>query len=155
MIISVPNSLNFSQRSLFSSRHSTLSSSGQLHLGLRNSAHGFGADAVRLPSLVDEVDGDGDGDRHDGDSDWGLSVVVSEWAVEQRLPSIDGSELGGLWWPTSSGSEPGERGGECESSRYLERNCFLVGESVGERDLERDRFCLALVWVVYVPIANK
>ena len=92
----MPNSWNLSQRSLFSRRHSTLSSSVQLHLGLSNSAQGLGADDT--PSLAVDGEGDGDGDRHDGegDSDLGLSNVVSDSAVEHRLSSIEASELGGL-----------------------------------------------------------
>ncbi len=85
-----------------------------MHLGFNNSAHGLGAEFVTLPSFVDEVEGDGDGERH-GDSECGRSVVVaSEWAVEQRLPSIDGDELGGRAL-TGSDSKPGESGGEVDA----------------------------------------
>lgn len=107
-----------SHRSLFSRWHSTRAKSSQLHFGLSSSAHGFGAELVILPSFVDEVEGDGDGERH-GDSDCGRSVVpivVSEWAVEQRLPSIDGDELGGLA-VTRSDSEPGDNGGDVDAMR--------------------------------------
>lgn len=78
IIISVPNSWNLSHRSLFSRWHSTRAKSSQLHLGFNNSAHGLGAEFVTLPSFVDDVEGDGDGERH-GDSECGRSaVVVSE-----------------------------------------------------------------------------
>jgi len=86
-----------------------------LHFGLSSSAHGLGAEFVILPSFVDEVEGDGDGERH-GDSECGRSTVVSELAVEQRLPSIDGDELGGRAL-TRSDSEPGDSGGDVDAMR--------------------------------------
>ena len=126
MIISVPNSWNLSQRSLFSKWHSTLSNSSQLHFGLRASAYGLGPWVELLLFLVaDGVDGDGDGEGewHGDEPD----LLSAELAVEHREwtdPSNDGEELLGLnigdpllWCPESVWiwrfvSEPGERGGE-------------------------------------------
>ena len=129
MIISVPNSWNLSQRSLFSKWHSTLSNSSQLHFGLSVSAYGLGPWVVLFPSLVDAdpVDGDGEGERHGDEPDRRSFEFATELAVEHREwidPSNDGEELLGLKigdpllgcpeavWRLTFDSEPGESAGE-------------------------------------------
>lgn len=61
IIISVPSSLNLSQSSLFSRWHLTPANSSQLHLGLIASAYGLGPHEEEEPSLVDPVEGEGEG----------------------------------------------------------------------------------------------
>lgn len=90
MIISVPSSLNLSQRSLFSRLHSTLDNSSQLHFSFNPSANGFGPffdvldtldDRVLEPdSFVDEV-------VEDAPGDWTPSSLVDAGLI--GLPLFD------------------------------------------------------------------
>lgn len=135
MIISVPKLLNFFQRSLFSSRHSALSSSGQLHFCICSSANGLGAE-LAFDDFLFEAKCDGVGDTHDGDS---KALVVSDNAVEHRLSSMEGSELRGLWWVTRSESEPGDSGGDTLS------HLITIGSFNSSGDFKTNRFGFAFI----------
>ena len=109
MIISVPNSLNLSHRSLFSKWHMTRDNSSQLHRGLSPSAKGFG------PGVDEE------------DFSLPASVLSSVSPLEAPLESL--RDLFPEWWSSlDSAVISEEQEGEQEfSSNVMSR----VGDGVG------------------------